>query len=114
MAKSKVVKRAYKLLAECKAPRVRSAILQRAPEKLVKTICNAVLNVERGDIALNKRQKQAFKKHRKAISKLTTSRRYSLGQKRKFLNQKGGAFPIIPILLSTALTAHGSALFGGN
>ena len=113
MAKSKVVKRAYKLLAECKDPRVRSAILNGAPEKLVKTICNAVLNVERGDIALNKRQKQAFKKHRKAISKLT-SRSYSLGQKRKFLKQKGGAFPIIPILLSTALTALGSALFGGN
>ena len=113
MAKSSVMKRAYKLLAVCKDPRVRSAILQRAPETLVKTICNAVLNVERGDIALNKRQKQAFKKHRKAISKLN-SRRYSLGQKRKFLNQKGGAFPIIPILLSTALTALGSALFGGN
>ena len=113
MAKSKVVKRAYKLLAECKDPRVRSAILNGAPEKLVKTICNAVLNVEQGDIALNKRQKQAFKKHRKAISKLT-SRSYSLGQKRKFLKQKGGAFPIIPILLSTALTALGSALFGGN
>ena len=54
MAKSKVVKRAYKLLAECKDPRVRNAILQRAPERSVKTICNAVLNVERGDIALNK------------------------------------------------------------
>ena len=113
MAKSNVLKRAYKLLAECKDPRVRSAILNGARDKLVKTICNAVLNVERGDIALNKRQKQVFKKHRKAISKLT-SRRYSLGQKRKFLKLKGGAFPIIPILLSTALTALGSALFGGN
>ena len=62
---------------------------------------------------MNKRQKLAFKKHRKAISKLT-SRSYSLGQKRKFLKQKGGTFPIIPILLSTALTALGSQLFGGN
>ena len=113
MAKSNVVKRANKLLAECKDPRVLSAILQRAPEKLVKTICNAVLNVEQGDISLNKRQKQAFKKHRKAISKLS-NRRFSLGQNRKFLTQNGGAFPIIPILLSTALTALGSALFGGN
>ena len=113
MANSKIVKRAYRLLAECKAPRVRCAILNGAPDKLVKTIFTPVLNVERGDIALNKRQKQAFKKHRKAISKLT-SRSYSLGQKRKFLKQKGGAFPIIPILLSTALTALGSALFGGN
>ena len=62
MAKPKVVKRAFKLLAECKDPSVRSAILNGAPEKLVKTICNAVLNVERGDISLNKRQKQTFKK----------------------------------------------------
>ena len=100
-------------MAECKDPCVRSAILNGAPDKLVKTICNAVLNVERGDIDLNKRQKQVFKKHRKAIAKLT-SRSYSLGQKRKFLKQKGGAFPLIPILLSTALTALGSALFGGN
>ena len=113
MAKSKIVKTAYKLLAECKDLRVRSDILNGAPDKLVKTICNAVLNVERGDIALNKREKQAFKKHRKAISKVT-SRRYSLGKKTMFLKQKGGEFPIIPILLSTALTALGSALFGGN
>ena len=113
MAKSKIVKRAYKLLAECKDPRVLSAILNGAPDKLVKTICHAVLNVELGDIALNKRQMQTFKKHRKAISNLT-SRSYSLGLKRKFLKQKGGAFPIIPILLSTALTALGSALFGAN
>ena len=102
----KIVKRADDLLAECKDPRVRSAIQNGAPENLVKTICNAVLNVEQGDIALNKRQKQAFKKHRKAISKLS-NRRFSLGQKSKFLKQKGGAFPIIPILLSTALTALG-------
>ena len=61
MAKSEVVKRAYKLLAEWKDPRVRSAILKGAPEKLVKTICNAVLNVERGDIALNKRQKHPLR-----------------------------------------------------
>ena len=113
MGKSKIVKRAYKLLVECKDSRVRSAILNGAPEKLVKTICNAVLNVVRGDIALNNRQKQSFKNQRKAISKFT-SRRYSLAQKRKFLKQNGGAFPIIPILLSTALTAFGSALFVGN
>ena len=113
MAKSKVVKRAYKLLAECKDPSVRSAILNGASDKLVKTTCNEVLNIERWDIALNKRQKQVFKKHRKTISKLT-SRSNSLGQKRKFVKQKGGAFTIIPILLSTALTAFGSALFGGN
>ena len=113
MAKGKIVKRAFKLLAECKDPRVQSALLNWATDKLVKTICNAVLNVERGDIALNKRQKQAFKKHRKDISNVT-SRSYSVGQKNKCLKGKGGAFHLIQILLSTALTALGSALFGGN
>ena len=100
-------------MAEWKDPHVRSAILNGVPDKFVKTICNAVLNVERGDIAHNRRNNQAFKKHRKAIPKLT-SRSYSFGQKRKFLMQKGGAFLIIPILLSTALTTFGSAHFGGN
>ena len=113
MARSKVVKRAYKLFVECKDPRVRSAILKGAAEKLVKTMCTAVLYIQRWEIARNKRQNQAFNKNRKPISKLT-SHSYSLGQKGKLLNQKGGAFPIIPILLSTALTALRSTLLGGN
>ena len=37
-----------------------------------------------------------------------------MGQKRKFLNQKGGAFPIIPIRLARTLNALGSILFWGN
>ena len=114
MAKKRtVIKRAFKFLSDCQDPRVRSTILARAPDKLIKTICNAVLNVERGDIVLSKKQKQLFKKNRKHIAKLT-SRDYSLGQKRNFLKQKGGAFPLIPILLSTALSTLGSALFGGQ
>ena len=104
MAKSKVVKRAYNLLGECKDPRLRSAILNGAADQLINTICNAGLSVERGDIALNKSQKKAFKKHRNAVTKLT-SRSYSLGQKSSFMKQKGDAFDIIPIPLSTALTA---------
>ena len=111
MARSKAVKRAFKFLADCQDPRVRSTILARAPDKLVKTICNAALNIERGDLVLKKKQKAAFKKHRKHIAKLT-SKNLSIAQKRKFFfTQKGGAFPIIPILLSTALSALGSALF---
>jgi len=56
------------------------------------------------------KQKRLFNKHRKLISKLT-SRKYSIPTKRKFLTQKGGAFPLIPILISTALSALGSAIF---
>ena len=49
MARSNVVKRADKLLAECKAPLVWSGFLKGALDKLVKVICNAALNVEQGD-----------------------------------------------------------------
>ena len=110
MAVSKTVKRAFKFLAGCQDPRVRRPILARAHDKLLKTICNAALNIERGDLVLKKNQKAAFKKNRKHIAKLT-SKNLSIAQMRKFLTQKGGAFPIIPILLSTALSAPGSALF---
>ena len=110
MAKSPVIKRAIKLLAVCRDPRVRSAILARGPDQVIKTICNAALNIERGDIHLDKKKRSVFAKHRAHISKLT-SKKLSVGQKRKFLNQKGGIWPILPVLLSTALGALGSALF---
>ena len=110
MGKPSAIKRAVKLLAVCKDPEVRSKILSRAPDQLVKTICNAVLNLERGDIALSKAQKKSFAKHRAQIAKLT-SPSFSVPTKRKILLQKGGFFPLIPLLLSTVLPSIGSALF---
>ena len=64
---------------------------------MVRTICTSFVNVEPGDIALKKRQKQAFKTQRKAISNITCSN-FSFGQKRKVLKLKSGGFPIIPTL----------------
>ena len=110
MAKSPSIKRAFKLLAVCRDPRVRKSILTYSPDGLIKAICNAVLNVERGEVVLTKKQKSILGKHRSQISKLT-SRKISIPKKRKILNQKGGLFPIIPIVLSTALSALGSLLF---
>ena len=110
MAKSPAIKRAFKLLAVCRDPRVRRVILSHSPDALIKTICNAVLNVERGDIVLTKKQKSALAKYRTQIGKLT-SRDLPIPKKRKILNQQGGVFPIIPILLSTALSTFGPLLF---
>ena len=86
------------------------AILKWATE-LVMTNWNAILNLDQKDIFLKKRQKQAFKNHRNGISKLTI-RKNLFGQKRKFVKQKGGAFPILANLILTALTPLGSALRG--
>ena len=107
--KSTSTKRAVKLLAVCKDSQVRSAILSRAPDSVIKTICNAALNVAQGDLALSKKKKTAFRKHRGQIQKLT-AREVPLDEKRKLL--QGGAFPILPLLLSTALSALGPLLFG--
>jgi ABC-type methionine transport system ATPase subunit len=112
MAKGKkpsTTKRAVKLLAVCKDPKVRSVILSRSPDSVIKTICNAALNVEQGDLALTKQQKTAFRKHRNQIHKLT-SRHVPLSAKRKVL--RGGAFPILPLLLSAAISTLGPLLFG--
>lgn len=68
MAKSKIITRAYRYLAECNDPPVWSTIRARSHQNLVTTICNAPLNFERGNIAITKRKKDAFMKHRKAIS----------------------------------------------
>ena len=109
MGKPSAIKSAVKLLAVCKDPEVRSKILSRAPNKLVKCICNAALNVERGDIILTPAQKKAFAKHRVQIAKLTNLK-YSIPAKRKILLQKGGLFPLIPLLLSAA-SAIGPEIF---
>ena len=110
MAKSPAIKRAFKFLAVCRDPSVRRAILAHSPDALIKAICNAALNVERGEVVLTKKQKAALGKYRTQISKLTT-RDFPIPKKRKILNQKGGVFPIIPILLSTALSTLGPLLF---
>ena len=109
MAKSNAIKRAFKLLAVCRDPRVRRAILAHSPEALIKTICNAALNVERGEVVLTKK-KSVLRKYRSQIGKLTT-RDYPIPKKRKILNQKGGLFPILPLLLTTALSTLGPLLF---
>ena len=77
-------------MALSKDPRMGSAILQSAPDKWLKTIWLAVLNSEPADSTVNKGQRKAFKKHRKAISKLLI-RKFSFGRKMNFLNQTCGA-----------------------
>jgi hypothetical protein len=79
---------------------------------VLKTICNAALNVERGGIKLSPAQKTLFRQHRQQIANLT-SHRVGLPSKRRILEQRGGAF-WIPALVGAAISGLGSALFGGN
>ncbi len=106
-------KRTVKFLSVCRDPKVLSSVIRASPDSVIKTICNAALNVQRGGrVSLGNSQKVLFRNHSGRIAKLV-SKNLSIAQKRKLLSQKGGAF-WIPALISAALGGLGSLLFGGN
>jgi ABC-type methionine transport system ATPase subunit len=107
--KSQLVKRYVKLLALLRDPNQQVALLKKAPEQVIKSICDAALNAQQGDIRLSKSVKKTFAKKRELFHKLT-SRSLSIPKKRRLLVQRGG-FAILPLLLSTVLGTIGSALF---
>ena len=103
------LKRTIKYLATCNNPRAVRECLRAAPDSVVKCICNAAYNVERGDVVLTPKQKALFGKHRKLIAKLT-SHTGSIQAKRKVLQSQKGGF-IIPALIGAAISALGNLLF---
>jgi len=109
----RVKKRTVKFLSVCRDPKVVSSVIRTSPDNVIKTICNAALNVQRGGrVKLENPEKTLFQKHSRQIAKLV-SKKVSIAQKRKLLSQRGGAF-WIPALIGAALGGLGSTLFGGN
>ena len=105
-------KRIVKYLAVCRDPKAYRAVLQAAPDSVIKTICDAALNVERGErVVLNRPEKKLFSRHRASIAQLA-SKSVPLVRKRKLLTQRGGFFPILPVLLGAALRSLGPLLIG--
>ncbi len=108
--KKNATKRYIKLLAVCKEPKLYKVLLHKAPEPVIKTICNAALNASRGDVQLTPTQKKLFSKHSKLFETLS-SRQVTIKKKRNILNQRGNGLPLIPIILSTVLSSLGSLIF---
>ena len=107
---STTTKRTVKYLSICHNPKVQQQVIKQAPDSVIKAICNAAVNAERGDVHLTEANKKLFRKNRSKIAVLT-SRSKSLKDKRRTLEQKGGAFFLAP-LISSVLGALGSAIFG--
>ena len=101
-------KRFVKLIAICKDPALLKVLLQKSPDLVIKLICNAALNASQGDVHLTSSQKKLFTKNKTLFGKLL-SPNLSLKAKRQIIIQRGGAFPLIPIIVSTVLSALGSA-----
>ena len=109
-----VLKRTIKYLAVCqkKHPKEIQAILKHSPDNVVKSICNAAVNAYRGNLSLSPKARKEFHSKRKVFELLCNKKIPLNVKRRKLVNQKGGAFPaLIPILLSTVLSAVGSAFF---
>jgi len=109
-SKPNEAKRYFKLLAVCKDPTVFKVLIRKAPDLVIKLICNAALNASRGEVHLTTAQKRLFAKHKTLFEKLST-RQVSINAKRKLLNQRGNGLPLLPIILSTVLSSLGSLIF---
>ena len=105
-----LIKRYIKLIAASPDPVQNLALIKNCPDDVLKTVCNAAINVTHGKaVHLTPKQKSVFRKYKDPISKLVHPD-ISLSQKRRQLVQHGGAF-FLPLLLSTALPILANLLF---
>ena len=82
-------------------PKLRKAILQTAPNELIKAICEITLNILADNHKICNKSKTKLKKYKTQLRELVKPSR-SLASKRKVLIQKGGSF--LPILLTSILS----------
>ena len=113
----KVIKRTIKFLSVAQDPEVVRLVIQRAPDAVVRAICNAALNAREGDVRIPPHLKHIFAKYHRHIHRLT-DRCCPLSQKRRVLVQRGGFLPIVAPLLATVIGSIGgefiSRLFRKN
>ena len=113
MAKKKNnLKRTIKYLSICKNPQIITKVIKDSPDNVVKSICNAALNVAQGDVVIKNKQKRLLAANRKLISQLIRKGE-PVKRKKKVLTQKGGGITalLVPTLLSAVLSTLGSKLF---
>lgn len=80
--------------------RERNIILRNADYSLIKCICECALNTLKGNIALNKNQKQHLRQYVNCLRKLA-SNQGTLTSKKKIIVQNGGFLgPLLSVVAS--------------
>lgn len=74
----------------------RIKILRSGHKQLIRCICDCVLNILKGNVAVTDKQKQKLKRHQKILRKLGTEQG-NWSDKKKIIVQSGGGF-ILPLL----------------
>ena len=110
--KSNRQKHTLNFLCVCTSQKVLKCVLSWASNSVIKSICNAAYNLERGPIELPNKIKALFAKHRKQIS-ILSNKSLSISQKRKFL-LSGGLLPLVPVLLKTITSSIGDSFIIGK
>jgi len=100
---SKLLKKYYHHLHVLKACSCQKRIdfVKKSPNDFVKCLCEVCDNLLKGNIPVNKKQKQQLYRYRNTLRFLASKKHKSLSKKRKII-QLGGAF--LPILLPPLLT----------
>ena len=102
----KVVKRYTKFLSVAPDSEIVRQVLHRAPDAVVRDICNAALNAREGDVRIPPHLKTVFSKYHRHIARLC-DHHCPLAEKRRILVQRGGLLPIIAPLIATVLGSIG-------
>lgn len=114
---TRTVKRTIKYLASAPDSNVVRAVLEKAPDGVIRAISNAALNAREGEVQIPPHLKHLFRHHNKHFDILTDYRQ-PLANKRRLILQQGGALPIVVPLLATVLGSIGgefiSRLFRKN
>jgi len=90
------------VLKDCASCHRRTHFVKNSSNDFVKCLCEACDNLLKGNIPINKKQKQQLYRHRNTIRFLASKQNKSLTKKKRKLIQQGGAF--LPILLPPLLT----------
>lgn len=102
-----------KFLSIWNDPKVTRDIVRKAPNNVIKSIVNAVLNIQRSEHLrghIEPGLKRKLAKHRRQIARIT-NQGGSLEKRRQLILQHGGQFlSLLPILLSTVLSTLGPAV----
>lgn len=87
---------------------LRKQLLKKLPLKTVKTICECVYNTLNGNVKLTPKQKNKLTKYKYTLRKLA-SKKLTLFNKKRLINQRGG---FLNILIPAAVTAISSLING--
>ena len=114
---TKLIKRTIKFLSSGTGINVVRAALEKAPDGVIRGVCNAAVNARQGKVQIPEHLKPLFRQHSKHID-ILIERRHPLEFKKRLLSsgggvgdrgklQKGGALPIVVPLLATVLGSLG-------